>query len=88
MTAGQQRGKRLLDDARALVAYEKLLRTLSIDYDQVNNQDAVPPAAIAAFFAPNAFVTHAFANHGDRPARLLNIHAPSTGFHDRLREMS
>jgi quercetin dioxygenase-like cupin family protein len=33
-------------------------------------------------------VTHAFANHGDRPVRLLNIHAPSTGFHDRLREMS
>jgi len=33
-------------------------------------------------------VTHAFANHGDQPARLLNIHAPSVGFHERLREMS
>ena len=33
-------------------------------------------------------VTHTFANKGDGHARLLNIHAPSTGFHDRLREMS
>jgi len=33
-------------------------------------------------------VTHAFANHGDQPAKLLNIHAPSTGFHNRFREMS
>jgi quercetin dioxygenase-like cupin family protein len=33
-------------------------------------------------------VTHAFANKDDGHARLLNIHAPSTGFHDRLREMS
>jgi quercetin dioxygenase-like cupin family protein len=30
-------------------------------------------------------VTHAFANKGDQRARLLNIHAPSVGFHDRLR---
>jgi len=33
-------------------------------------------------------VVHTFANPGPERARLLNIHAPSTGFHDRLREMS
>jgi quercetin dioxygenase-like cupin family protein len=33
-------------------------------------------------------VTHTFANKGDGRARLLNIHGPSTGFHDRLRKMS
>jgi len=33
-------------------------------------------------------VTHAFANKSDRRARLLNIHAPSVGFHERLRKMS
>jgi quercetin dioxygenase-like cupin family protein len=31
---------------------------------------------------------HAFSNPGPQRARVLNIHAPSTGFHDRLREMS
>ena len=33
-------------------------------------------------------VTHTFANKGDARARLLNIHAPSVDFHNRLREMS
>jgi quercetin dioxygenase-like cupin family protein len=33
-------------------------------------------------------VTHTFANRDGQHARMLNIHAPSTGFHDRLREMS
>lgn len=33
-------------------------------------------------------VTHAFANKGEQRARLLNIHAPSVNFHERLREMS
>jgi quercetin dioxygenase-like cupin family protein len=31
-------------------------------------------------------VVHAFSNPGSRPARLLNVHAPSTGFHERLRQ--
>ena len=31
-------------------------------------------------------VAHAFANKGEQRARLLNIHAPSTGFHDRFRK--
>ena len=31
---------------------------------------------------------HAFANRDGQHARLLNIHAPSTGFRERLREMS
>jgi quercetin dioxygenase-like cupin family protein len=39
------------------------------------------------FAAPLGF-THAFANKSDQRARLLNIHAPSVDFHDRLREMS
>jgi quercetin dioxygenase-like cupin family protein len=33
-------------------------------------------------------VTHAFGNRDGQHARLLNIHAPSTGFHDRLRDRS
>jgi quercetin dioxygenase-like cupin family protein len=37
--------------------------------------------------APIGF-PHTFANPGDRPARLLNIHAPSVGFHDWLRSVS
>jgi quercetin dioxygenase-like cupin family protein len=37
--------------------------------------------------APIGF-RHAFANRDGQSARLLNIHAPSTGFHERLREGS
>ena len=37
--------------------------------------------------APIGF-RHTFANPGDQPARLLNIHAPSVGFHDWLRSVS
>ena len=37
--------------------------------------------------APIGF-RHTFANPGDQPARLLNIHAPSIGFHDWLRSVS
>ena len=33
-------------------------------------------------------VTHTFATRDGQSARVLNIHAPSTGFHNRLREMS
>jgi len=33
-------------------------------------------------------VVHAFSNPGPDRARLLNIHAPSRGFHDALRRMS
>ena len=39
------------------------------------------------FAAPLGFM-HAFANKSDQRARLLNIHAPSVNFHERLREMS
>lgn len=48
-----------------LAAYEGLLRSLSIDYEKVNNQGAVPDSSLAEFFAPNGFVTRAFANHQD-----------------------
>lgn len=41
-----------------------------------------------SFVAAPIGVTHAFANRDGQRARLLNIHAPSTGFHERLREMS
>ncbi len=41
-----------------------------------------------SFVAAPIGATHAFANRDGQRARLLNIHAPSTGFHDRLREMS
>jgi quercetin dioxygenase-like cupin family protein len=38
-----------------------------------------------SFVAAPIGVTHAFANRDGQYARLLNIHAPSTGFHERLR---
>jgi len=41
-----------------------------------------------SFVAAPIGVVHAFGNHDGQRARLLNIHAPSTGFHGRLREMS
>jgi mannose-6-phosphate isomerase-like protein (cupin superfamily) len=41
-----------------------------------------------SFVAAPLGVVHTFANPGPERARLLNIHAPSTAFHDRLREMS
>jgi quercetin dioxygenase-like cupin family protein len=41
-----------------------------------------------SFIAAPMGVMHAFANRDGQRARLLNIHAPSTGFHERLREMS
>ena len=41
-----------------------------------------------AFVAAPLGFTHTFANPGPERARLLNIHAPSTGFHDFLRRVS
>jgi quercetin dioxygenase-like cupin family protein len=41
-----------------------------------------------SFFAAPIGVRHAFATRDGQRARLLNIHAPSTGFHERLRESS
>ena len=41
-----------------------------------------------SFVAAPRGVVHAFANPGPGRARLLNVHAPSTGFHDRLRDAS
>ena len=38
-----------------------------------------------SFVAAPIGITHAFGNLDGQRARLLNIHAPSTGFHDRLR---
>jgi quercetin dioxygenase-like cupin family protein len=38
-----------------------------------------------SFVAAPIGVTHAFGTRDGRRARLLNIHAPSTGFHERLR---
>ncbi|HEX6273778.1 MAG TPA: class I SAM-dependent methyltransferase [Polyangiaceae bacterium] len=53
-------------DATAfLSAYEELLRTLSLDYAKVNNQDAVSDAALAEFFAPDGYRALAFASAQD-----------------------
>ena len=41
-----------------------------------------------SFVAAPIGVTHTFANRDGQHARLLNIHAPSTGFHDWLRSVS
>jgi quercetin dioxygenase-like cupin family protein len=41
-----------------------------------------------SFVAAPIGVTHTFANRDGQHARLLNIHAPSTGFHDWLRAVS
>jgi quercetin dioxygenase-like cupin family protein len=41
-----------------------------------------------SFVAAPLGVTHTFANRDGQYARLLNIHAPSTGFHDWLRSVS
>jgi mannose-6-phosphate isomerase-like protein (cupin superfamily) len=38
-----------------------------------------------SFVAAPLGVEHTFSNPGPGPVRLLNVHAPSTGFHDRLR---
>jgi mannose-6-phosphate isomerase-like protein (cupin superfamily) len=38
-----------------------------------------------SFVAAPLGVEHTFSNPGPGRARLLNVHAPSTGFHDRLR---
>jgi mannose-6-phosphate isomerase-like protein (cupin superfamily) len=38
-----------------------------------------------SFVAAPLGVEHTFSNPGPGHARLLNVHAPSTGFHDRLR---
>jgi quercetin dioxygenase-like cupin family protein len=44
-------------------------------------------AGTGTFVAAPVGVSHTFTNGGGA-GRVLNIHAPSTGFHDRLREMS
>jgi mannose-6-phosphate isomerase-like protein (cupin superfamily) len=41
-----------------------------------------------SFVAAPLGLTHTFANPGPDPARLLNVHAPSRGFHDFLRNES
>ena len=38
-----------------------------------------------SFVAAPLGIEHAFSNPGPGRARVLNVHAPSTGFHDRLR---
>ena len=44
--------------------------------------------AAGSFVAAPIGVVHTFSNPGRGRARLLNVHAPSTGFHDRLRAES
>ena len=39
-----------------------------------------------SFVAAPIGITHTFGTRDGQRARLLNIHAPSTGFHDRFRD--
>ena len=41
-----------------------------------------------SFAAAPLGVEHTFSNPGPGPARMLNVHAPSAGFHERLRDWS
>jgi quercetin dioxygenase-like cupin family protein len=41
-----------------------------------------------SFVAAPLGIEHAFSNPGPSPARVLNVHAPSVGFHERLRGWS
>ena len=41
-----------------------------------------------SFVAAPLGVVHTFGNPGPKPARLLNMHAPSVGFHEFLRSVS
>jgi mannose-6-phosphate isomerase-like protein (cupin superfamily) len=41
-----------------------------------------------SFVAAPLGIAHTFGNPGSEPARLLNIHAPSLGFHDWLRTVN
>jgi mannose-6-phosphate isomerase-like protein (cupin superfamily) len=41
-----------------------------------------------SFVAAPLGVGHTFSNPGPGRARVLNVHAPSVGFHGRLREWS
>jgi quercetin dioxygenase-like cupin family protein len=41
-----------------------------------------------SFIAAPLGIRHTFGNPGPQPARLLNIHAPSVGFHDFIRRVS
>jgi SAM-dependent methyltransferase len=54
---------RLTEASPFMRAYEALLHTHSDDYASVKQKEAVPDAAIAAFFAPAAFGVKIFSNH-------------------------
>ncbi|HVR19850.1 MAG TPA: class I SAM-dependent methyltransferase [Polyangiaceae bacterium] len=56
---------RSCDATPFLAAYEELLRTLSVDYEQVNNRDVVSDATLAEFFAPDGFRALGFENFQD-----------------------
>jgi mannose-6-phosphate isomerase-like protein (cupin superfamily) len=47
--------------------------------------DKVTRAGAGAFVAAPRGLLHGFRNIGDGELRILNIHAPTTGFADRLR---
>jgi SAM-dependent methyltransferase len=54
-----------VDASPFLVAYEALLRTLSLDYEKVNSRDAVSDSALEAFFAPGSYRVLTFENSQD-----------------------
>jgi quercetin dioxygenase-like cupin family protein len=47
--------------------------------------DEVVRAVAGTWVAAPIGIVHGFRNTGDRELRILNIHAPNTGFADRLR---
>jgi quercetin dioxygenase-like cupin family protein len=51
-------------------------------------EDEVLRLGAGSFVAAPLDVVHTFGNPGQNRARLLNIHAPSRGFHDWLRSVS
>jgi quercetin dioxygenase-like cupin family protein len=51
-------------------------------------EDEVLRLGAGSFVAAPLGVVHTFGNPGQNRARLLNIHAPSRGFHDWLRSVS
>lgn len=56
---------RKTDATPFLVAYEALLRELSVDYEKVSHRDTISDDVIRAFFMPSGYQTLAFDNHQD-----------------------
>ncbi len=56
---------RSTDGSPFLVAYEALLRDLSIDYEKVSHRDTISDDVLGAFFGPSGYRALTFANFQD-----------------------